>query len=409
MRTTRILVAWLLLCGTAAANVTPSVSVIPNAAIGQPGGVPQLNASAMISSSNLPHWTTVSTRAQFGGYAGPNITIGLRALTGLTDRFREIMPPGPGASDIRLIYSGYYSGISPAPAAHGSSGEQAGMNPVTCTASVETSSNSNLASWSSPNGFQLRSPPLLPKNPQAVSFVIPATGKIAVDMKVHIAGGQAYYPFTYCVEPVGGHIPVRLIGRGINFDATNTGYLQATFGTGNGTATTFTFTAPAAQIPILPGSVTVAVPGFANVTDNGIGGFPVGNGVAAASTVNYATGVVTLNTANAVANGVIILGNLIGGTPGSAVGGDQTQTAGLVPFSTGVNNLNNPMIGPVSIQARPALAPSLRPRRSVARSAAGSCRSARRAARASRCRCSGIPAGKTGRFTARLTRPHLVS
>ena len=88
-----------------------------------------------LSRIDQPVWRAGATRSEFGGY-NFNITPGLR--TGFTSRIREVSPLSGATYAIRLVYSGWQAGTSQAPGANGSSGEQPGDNPVTCTASIET-------------------------------------------------------------------------------------------------------------------------------------------------------------------------------------------------------------------------------------------------------------------------------
>lgn len=111
---------------------------------------------------------------------------------------------------------------------------------------------------------------------------------------------------------------------------TQTQYTGVNVGTGAGT------TSPAistlANLPVVPGSVTItSVNG--SVTDNGTGGW-VTTGPAASGTINYATGVITLTWDSAVASGAITASYTQGG---NAIKFD-------VPSRSGITNALGAMI-----------------------------------------------------------------
>jgi hypothetical protein len=292
-----------------------------------------------LSRTDQPVWRAGATRTEFGGY-NFNITPGLR--TGFTSRIREVTPLSGATYAIRLVYSGWQPGVSQAPAAGGSSGEQPGDNPVTCSASIETNTAS-VSYWATPNGGQIISP--------SITFAGAASWTLQPNMPVlrtdplfvFMPPGTPFYIRSFCNEPIGGQIPIRGNAKGALYEGSNIGYSNYTFGTGNGAATAFSGTLP--TTPIVPKSVVFAIPGFANSTDNGVGGCATGNGVASC-TINYATGAYSILTAAAVANGAAISGWYIGG-PAS---GDQTEATALSNFSTAFNNYDNPLVGPVSVE-----------------------------------------------------------
>ena len=286
-----------------------------------------------------PIWRAGATRSQFGGY-NFNITPGLR--TGFTSRIHEVSPLSGPTYAIRLVYSGWQPGTSQAPGANGSSGEQPGANPVTCSASVETNTAS-LSYWATPNGGQIVSPSITSAG--ASSWTLqPSTPALRTDpLYLYLPPGTPFYIRSYCNEPMGGQIPIRGNGKGALYEGSNIGYSNYTFGTGNGSATTFSGTLP--TTPVVAKSVVFDIPGFANSTDNGSGGCARANGVSSCS-INYATGSYSIVTAAAVANGSQIPGWYIGGP----ANGDQTEAQSLSNFSTSFNNYDNPLVGPVSVE-----------------------------------------------------------
>lgn len=341
----RLLASALIFVASVAQAAPPAIPPGPPTSANSPivisPNAVQTTLGAALSRAQGPIWRAVSRQAQFGGFFGPNNTPGYR--TGFTDRVWEQIPSGASVVAIRLVYSGYYSQVSLVPAASGSAGEAPGINPVTCTASIETNTTPSLTSWSSPNGTQIISPPVTFGG--SASFTLPITGIIKSDpIYIYMPGGTPYYVRTYCNEPVAGKIPIRRFANG-NSTGTNIGYLGATFGTGDGSTTSFNYTAPAAYQPIVAGSVTFAVPGFSNSTDNGSGGCTAANGVSSC-TINYTSGTINIVTSAAVASGQNITGWLTGG----ASNGDQTQASGLTNFATSTNQFSNPIIGPVSIE-----------------------------------------------------------
>ncbi len=348
MKFLRIAAAWLLLCGQAGA--VPA-SVQPPVAYNTPGGVPQLGATSQIVPDNLPRPVPIQTRAQFGGAVPPPaLTAALRTSSGLTSRLLEQTPTSGGAIyAVRLVFSGYYSNTCTVPGVTNGDCEQAAPDTVTYQAALEVGTAGGATTWS--NGA-VTPGPLFALNGNT-SIAVPPGSTVKTDWQyVYLPPGTPYYVRTYGIDAA-GTIPIRQIAHAANIEGSNTGQSGGlTLGTGNGSATTFTYTVSGSYLPVASGSVAITIPGFSYyiVPSSGTGTDTCvanTNGIASCS-VNDTTGAISITTMAAVANGSNIIGSLVGGT----AGGNQTQTAALVPFNSATINIaQNPMIGPVAIEA----------------------------------------------------------
>lgn len=122
---------------------------------------------------------------------------------------------------------------------------------------------------------------------------------------------------------------MNLISPAVNIESIMVGLQTAVpgevVGTGNGSTVTFAHTA--AHLAVVPGAVVIAA-GAVMATDDGNGNL-VGTGIAAGSTINYATGAISITYSTAPANAVVIAMNYNYANPASGIvtmGVDQMPT-----------------------------------------------------------------------------------
>ena len=252
-------------------------------------------------------------------------------------------------SAIKLRYCNSHSGIGTY-ATSSSGGEIPGPNAATFTAAIYTNSDPTKQSWFQTDNGQ--------SNPVPVTFnfansvTLPPDACADTDpINIYMAAGQGFYVYTYCSSSAGDSCPGIDAGGmsgATNLDGGNTGFnnqvITCTGGTGP-------YTVTSSVLPVLSpsggGAVKISAPGNSVSADNGSGSIPAGNGIAAGSTVNYATGLVTINFTSACANGTLVNVNITGGgTPA-----DETKNGTLSNFWGG--GANNQMAGPQAILGLP--------------------------------------------------------
>lgn len=310
-------------------------------------------ASGYLSDQSIRGLRGCGTRAQFGGIVMPSRSSGKRNAT--TYRTWERIAGRSGVGSIQFRYANAYAGLTPF-ASDSSGGEVADLQPITVTASLEINTNPALTNWAPGDGGAVIVP--LSFNGGQNALTLPAGAAAWTDeLFVGLAAGQCFYVNSHVSEPVAGIWPIKSQGaRGLaggSNEGSNAGDCSLTL-TGNGSATSFAPQIPAANTPVVPGSLRIAGTGIAGA-DNGAGAL-TGTGIASGS-VNYATGAVSLTFSAAPTNGSQVFVNAVGG----AAPVDETKLKTKTNyFATGSGAYGN--FAPDAVRGRPlaAATPRLR-------------------------------------------------
>lgn len=310
---------------------------------------PRLSASGYLPGGVLPAPRGCSTRTQWGGFAvpSPNRSAGTRkAVTYRT--WDRLAARGSGVGSIQFHYANAYGGATPL-AADNTGGEVADLQPITVTASLEINANPALTAWLPTDSGAVVIPLTFNGGQNAVTLAAGAS-TWTDDLFVRLAAAQAYYVNSHVAEPVNGIWPIRSQGvKGLaaaSAEGSNAGDYSLTVTAPGGTPT-LTGTIPAANRPVVPGSLLVAGSGITGLaTDNGSGAI-TGTGVSS-GTIDYAAGTFSITLTTTPAAGSAYSANVVGG----AAPVDETKTKTKTNYySTGSNAKGN--FAPDAARGRP--------------------------------------------------------